>query len=37
MLDRPVDFSMQALCAALGRNRISQALLELCPPEFERP
>lgn len=37
MLDRPVDFSMRALCAALGRNRISQALLELCPPEFERP
>jgi len=37
MLDRPLNFSMNALCAALRRNRISQALLELCPREFERP
>jgi hypothetical protein len=28
---------MRALRAALGRNRISAALLELCPREFERP
>lgn len=37
MLDRPADFSMRELCAALSRNRISRALLELCPPEFQRP
>jgi hypothetical protein len=37
MLDRPADFSMNALCAALDGNRISRALLELCPPEYERP
>jgi hypothetical protein len=37
MLDRPDDFSMRALCTALCRNRISKALLELCPPQFERP
>jgi hypothetical protein len=37
MLDRPKDFSMRALCAALARNRIGRALLELCPREFERP
>jgi hypothetical protein len=37
MLRPPRDFSMRELCAALARNRISQALLELCPREFERP
>jgi hypothetical protein len=37
MLRPPQDFSMRALRAALGRNRISAALLELCPREFERP
>lgn len=37
MLHPPLDFSMRVLCDALGRNRISQALLELCPREFERP
>ena len=37
MLRPPPDFSMHNLLAALRRNRISQALLELCPSEFERP
>jgi hypothetical protein len=37
MLHAPSDFSMRALCATLDRNRISRALLELCPREFERP
>jgi hypothetical protein len=37
MLGPPRDFSMHALCAVLRDNRISRALLEFCPPEFERP
>ncbi len=37
MLGRPEDFSMRALCAALARNPISRALLDICPREFERP
>jgi hypothetical protein len=37
MLDRPKEFSMRRLCAALSRNRISRAILETCPREFERP
>jgi hypothetical protein len=37
MLACPKEFSMRVLCAALARNRISRALLELCPREFERP
>jgi hypothetical protein len=37
MLRPPPDFSMRALTAALGHNRISCALLELCPREFARP
>jgi len=37
MLDSRLDFSMRELCAALARNRISQALLEVCPQEFARP
>jgi hypothetical protein len=37
MLRPPSDFSMGALCNALAGNRISQALLDLCPPEFARP
>ena len=37
MLDRPRTFSMHALCAALARNRISRAILDICPREFERP
>jgi hypothetical protein len=37
MLACPENFSMRALRAALAENRISSALLELCPREFERP
>lgn len=37
MLHPPIDFSMRALRVALERNRISRALLERCPREFERP
>jgi hypothetical protein len=37
MLSPPADFSRRSLLAALDRNRISRALLELCPHEFERP
>ena len=37
MLGPPREFSTRALGAALGRNRISRAMLELCPLEFERP
>jgi hypothetical protein len=37
MLNPPKDFSTRALCAALARNRIGAALLEICPREFTRP
>jgi hypothetical protein len=37
MLRPPSEFSVHALCSALRGNRISKALLELCPSEFERP
>jgi len=37
MLGTPRNFSMGALLAALRLNRISHAMLELCPREFERP
>ena len=37
MLHPPVNFSMRTLCTALRRNRISHALLDLCPCEFARP
>src|SRR5262249_3011060 len=37
MLRPPTEFSMRALCDALARNRISRALLEVCPQEFTRP
>src|SRR5262249_36052716 len=33
----PSDFSIDGLHGALLRNRVSNALLELCPPEFARP
>jgi hypothetical protein len=37
MLGPPSVFSMRNLYASLNRNRISKALLEMCPREFERP
>jgi hypothetical protein len=37
MLGPSSDFSMRALHGVLRANRISNALLESCPAEFERP
>jgi hypothetical protein len=36
MLKPPAEFDPGALHAALARNRIASALLELCPPQYVR-